>query len=120
MTSPSPTYIELLQELLGLLARSPRPIQISAAMAGLTDLDPNVIVLTQMSFREDGIETEINLTTNEACPPYHWRAEITVRDTPLEHYLLTTDGEILEAYGRRTSPITPKRLELLRARLRQF
>ncbi len=106
-------YNQLLGRTQTLIATSKHTKHIDAKTAGDITLDPKTLLMHQASFMLEDIETEINLTSSAARPPYHWLAEITVRSNPRRHYLLTDEGTIVEAYGKQISAVDTKNAQAL-------
>jgi hypothetical protein len=51
---------------------------------------------------------EVNLTEAGALSSFSWRAEITLdhaADSNYQHFLLQTDGQIVETYGKQVIPV---------------
>lgn len=78
---------------------------VTAGELGLDELAAGAIVLRQRHYQTNGIDWEISLTTPAARPPFEWLAEITAREQPLRHYLLTVAGEVVEAHGKQITPL---------------
>lgn len=106
-------YNQILSRAQTLIATSKHTRHIDAKTAGDITLEPNTLLLHQTSFMYQEVETEINLTSAAARPPYHWLVEITVRSTPRRHYLLTDEGVIVEAYGKQISSVDTKNAQAL-------
>jgi hypothetical protein len=67
-----------------------------------------IIVRTMTYWPTEAKRIHINATTADALPAFSWHAEITVDDREAgqySHFLLQTDGEIVETYGKQVYPV---------------
>ena len=109
-----PTIHKLLDASQRLIALAKTTRQLLAEETGDDELSGKCRVMQRCTYRFENCEAEINLTNAEARPPYQWLVEISFRETPPRHYLITDKYELVEAYGRKIYPVDePAALELL-------